>query len=52
MSDLMWMISNNLINVVDVLFSVLIPWIMVETKRKKDICGCGQLDFVCTAWNM
>ena len=35
MSDLMWMISNNLINVVDVLFSVLIPWIMVETKRKK-----------------
>ena len=35
MSDLMWMISNNLINVVDVLFLVLIPWIMVETKRKK-----------------
>ena len=35
MSDLMWMISNNLINVVDVLFLVLMPWIMVETKRKK-----------------
>lgn len=35
MSDLMWIISNNLINVVDVLFLVLMPWIMVETKRKK-----------------
>lgn len=48
MSDLMWMISNNLINVVDVLFSVLIPWIMVETKRKKIYAVAGQLDFVCT----
>mgnify|MGYP000054950765 FL=1 len=35
MSDLMWMISNNVINVVDVLIVVLMPWVMVDAKREK-----------------
>lgn len=35
MSDLMWTISNGLINVVDAFFLTMIPWIMTESKRKK-----------------
>lgn len=40
MSDLMWTISNSLINVVDAFFLTMIPWTMTESKRKK-ICGCN-----------
>lgn len=35
MSDLMWTISNSLINVVDAFFLTMIPWTMTESKRKK-----------------
>lgn len=35
MSDLMWTISNGLINVVDAFFLTMIPWTMTESKRKK-----------------
>lgn len=35
MSDLMWTISNSLINVVDAFFLTIIPWTMTESKRKK-----------------
>lgn len=35
MSDLMWTISNSLINVVDTFFLTMIPWTMTESKRKK-----------------
>lgn len=37
MSDLMWTISNGLINVVDAFFLTMIPWTMTESKRKKDM---------------
>lgn len=35
MSDLMWTISNSLINVVDAFFLTMIPWTMTESKKKK-----------------
>ena len=35
MSDLMWTISNSLINVVDAFFLTMIPWTMTKSKRKK-----------------
>lgn len=35
MSDLMWSISNTLINAIDVSIAVLLPWIMVGAKRPR-----------------